>query len=423
MMETANGWPHPEPGDRLADTFDLRGVLGAGGMAVVFDAVDRFLGRRVAIKFPTGRVEAERLLDEAKALGVLHVPGLPTVHGLRFEGAAPFLVMEFVRGMSLEEHLDLRRRAGRPYDVPEALEILAGLVEALRAVHDAGLAHLDVKPANVILSGSRAVLVDFGLARPVFSGSSGDSIVGTPAYIAPEIVRGAVPPGGAARADLYELGVTAFELLSGTLPFDGDTVSDVLEQHVNATPPDLLELRPELPVALCGLVDELLAKEPARRPTGMEELQWRLREIAAAHADGGVFEPRVLVVDDDPDMLELVVSWAGDWLPGAQLHVAEDGDDALGAIGEHDFDLAIVDLAIPGVSGIELVMYLRGAPRRTPPEVIVVSGRASDHDRRLLREIGVEHVLAKGPALERELARRVRVVRGEIARRSAPPVP
>lgn len=405
----SSSYDRPRDGDQLSGNFEIVGTLGEGMYGIVLEALDFRLGRRVALKYPLHDSAAQRLVEEGEALAALRHDGLPTVFGLYFHEDIPFLALERVLGLTLERHMEVRRARRHPFTIDEALEILASAADALCAIHGAGLAHRDVKPDNIILSGRRLILVDLGLALPEVRAQEEDAIVGTPAYMAPETVMQTVSRGAAHLADLYAFGVMAYELLTGRLPFDAPSVGRLLEQHVRSPAPKLEHGRLDAPRALSELVHDLMQKRPEDRPPDMEEVRVRLLEIrrqARALKEAPV---AVLVVDDDEDMTDLIRVWLDAWLPDAEVVVAEDGEVARDRIAERRFDLVLVDLAMPRMNGIELIMFLQGTRRDDPPEIFCVSGRARDSDRELLRTLGVRRVVEKGDRLEADLYELVRL--------------
>ena len=154
------------PGDLVGGTYEILRVIGEGGMGQVFEAEDRTLHRRVAIKVGWPEGDARALRMEAQALSALRHPSMVTIHHLVHEGGIDFVVMERIYGVSLATHISRRRAAKQPFTIGEVVHVLAELADGLAVVHGAGLAHRDVKPANVMLAPKeRVVLMDFGLSR------------------------------------------------------------------------------------------------------------------------------------------------------------------------------------------------------------------------------------------------------------------
>ncbi|MCO6456142.1 MAG: serine/threonine protein kinase, partial [Pirellulaceae bacterium] len=202
-----------EPPDRPGllgrlDHYEILDVHGSGGMAVVFRAYDPKLARQVAIKMLAPELAerpaaGERFLREARAMALVRHPHVVTIHGIEDRGPLPYLVMEFVQGITLQERIDARQ----PFDLAETLRIGQQIAEGLAAAHALGLVHRDIKPANILLEGDRGQvkIADFGLAQAAreAGGELSREIVGTPQYMPPEQARGEVPDQ---RGDLFSLG-------------------------------------------------------------------------------------------------------------------------------------------------------------------------------------------------------------------------
>jgi hypothetical protein len=222
--------------------YTITGELGRGAMGVVYRATDPALERPVAIKVIAARTgvvplsgeELEtRFLREARVAARINHPGVVTVHDAGREGNSLYLVMELVEGESLSDRLARRRFPS----APEALEIVAQVADALGAAHALGVVHRDVKPGNIMLTrGGRVKVADFGVAKAI--GEQTDltrtgTVIGSPAYMAPEQVRGQVLDG---RADLFSLGVVLYELLLRRKPFPADTVTTLIYQILHDDP-------------------------------------------------------------------------------------------------------------------------------------------------------------------------------------------
>jgi serine/threonine protein kinase len=266
------------PGRLLDGRYRLGGVLGSGGAAEVIRAVDERLDRAVAVKLFRGDVadQLQRHEDEMRTLARLAHAGLVTVFdaGTDDETKRPYLVMQLVEGNTLAEAL----RRG-PLPALRTAQIGASLADALAYVHEQGLVHRDVKPANVLIGAdARVHLADFGIARIVDSAHvtrTGD-VLGTPAYFAPEQVSGEEvgPP-----ADVYALGLMLLECLTGRREYDGTSIEVAMAR---------LTRPPEIPTSLPGIWQDLLAgmtaRDPASRVTA-EQAAERLRRITAGGDD------------------------------------------------------------------------------------------------------------------------------------------
>lgn len=281
------------PKDSLVDTvvdgrYHVRSRLARGGMSTVYLATDQRLERDVALKvlYPHLAEDQhflERFEQEAKSAARLshpHVVGvLDQGVGDSQEHVLAYLVMEYVPGKTLrrllQEHGRLTPR--------QALAMLDPVIEGLGAAHDAGLIHRDVKPENVLLAERGGIkIADFGLARAVSAGTSTGTLVGTAAYLPPELVTGGAAD---ARSDIYSAGIMLFELLTGTQPYQGDTPIQVAFQHVNSRVQPPSELVPGLAEDLDELVLWCTAVDPEERPIDGNALLGELRHIRTTLSD------------------------------------------------------------------------------------------------------------------------------------------
>jgi serine/threonine-protein kinase len=258
----------------------------------VYRAVDLMLDRPVAIKVLHPRLAsrrdlAERFRSEALTLARLSHPNIATLYSFHQEGDASLMVMEFVRGRTLDA---LIREHGR-MSPDDALPLFFQALDGIEHAHALGVIHRDLKGSNVMCGESGVVKVmDFGIARALGSPglTQGDHPVGTPEYMPPEQVRAEEID---ARADVYALGALLFKMLAGRLPFTGKSHFDVLRAQVEEAPPALREVVPELPAALDAVVARALAKSPAERFQSVAELRQALeaafgREAPASGEDG-----------------------------------------------------------------------------------------------------------------------------------------
>src|SRR5262245_20019350 len=259
----------PDEIGRLGGYRVLR-VLGSGGMGIVFLAEDIRLQRRVALKVMKPDVASkpgakERFLREARAGAALAHQNIVTVYQVDEVGGVPFLAMQYLQGMSLEERLT----SAGPVGVREVLRLGRQIALGLATAHEHGLIHRDIKPANLWLEpgpeGQLKVL-DFGLARAAEDQAhltQSGAVVGTPAYMAPEQVKSEpVDP----RTDLFSLGVVLYRSCTGHLPFPGRNAFEVVATLATTQAPPVRQLRPAVPAALADLVMQLLSKDPAGRP-------------------------------------------------------------------------------------------------------------------------------------------------------------
>jgi eukaryotic-like serine/threonine-protein kinase len=409
-----------EIGEIVAGSYEIRSVLGEGGMGRVYGAHDLSLSRRVAIKASWPLVEKSLLLKEAQAIASIRHPGMIDVYGTGTHRGISYLVMEFLYGVDLESFLAKRRSDTAPFDVREALDVIIPVADALAAVHRSGIAHRDVKPGNIMLTpNGRIVLMDFGLFRPE---NAGDAVIsGTPEYMAPESTKKDVDPRNAFYLDTYALGITAYELLTGEVPFEGETPVETLMLHGRLPTPNLRDARPDVPRRLASLVSEMLAKDPLDRPPSMEAVVFRLRAVREA-LEAPVAQQKftVLVVDDDPALGKLLGMYAQRALPDASVAVVEDAERALLSVRERPPDAMLLDLHMPRMNGIELCMMMRGAHLADQCAIIAVSAGAREADIDLLRQLGITRFVPKGGELGARLTPQLRELFDAWQRARAP---
>jgi hypothetical protein len=276
--------PPSQPGSlgRL-DHYEVLGVVGKGGMGVVLRARDTKLERVVAIKVLAAPLAAcgtarRRFAREARAAAAVRDEHVIDIHAVCDDPALPYLVMEYVEGCTLEALL----HRGGPPGVQEVLRIGLQVASGLAAAHQQGLVHRDVKPANILLENGvqRVKLTDFGLARAADDASLTQSgvIAGTPLYMAPEQARGEPVD---ARTDLFSLGSVLYELCTGRPAFRGPTAVAVLRRVCREAARPIREVNPDVPEALCRLIERLHAKKPADRPASAQEVAELLTGLLA----------------------------------------------------------------------------------------------------------------------------------------------
>jgi serine/threonine-protein kinase len=257
------------------DRYEIIAELGRGAMGVVYQARDPQLERVVALKTlrrdlglppeELGELK-KRFYQEAKAAGRLIHPNLVAIYDVVEVDDVPYMVMEYVDGCTLAEVI----RSDGPLPPERAVPIAVQVCGALHYAHACGVIHRDIKPGNILLdAGGTAKVSDFGIARLAGSQATRTGVLlGTPAYMAPETLGGRPADG---RSDLFSLGVSLYEALTGSNPFSSDDLTVVLARIVNETPPPTRERNPTVPPALDEVLARALAKRPEDRQTGARE--------------------------------------------------------------------------------------------------------------------------------------------------------
>ena len=266
-------------GRELDGRYLIRARIARGGMATVYEALDSRLDRTVALKvMHPSLAEDDAFVDrfrrEAKAAASLSHPHVVAVHDQGTTDGLPYLVMEFVAGRTLRDVLNQHGRLS----APQALAVLEPVLEALGAAHTAGFVHRDVKPENILISDDgRVKVTDFGLARAVTAATATQGLlIGTVAYLSPEHVE---QGSSDARSDVYGAGICLFEMLTGSVPFAGDSPLSVAYQHVNTDVPRPSSLVPDIDADVDDLVEIATRRDPAQRYADCAEFTERVRSV------------------------------------------------------------------------------------------------------------------------------------------------
>lgn len=298
----------------ISGRYQLTKLIGSGGMADVYVAHDSVLGRKVAIKVLNEELAAnkkfsQRFKQEAKSASSMDHPNIVQVldagettetdeNGVKHTYA--FLVMEYVDGLELSKLV-----ARGPLKVPEAIRVTKELLSAVEFAHNKGIVHRDIKPDNIMLTRAGKVKVlDFGIARAAAETfddiATTTSILGTAAYFSPEQAQGQKVD---IRTDIYAIGIVLFEMLTGKIPFTGDTAVAVAHQHIHAHPPAPSSINPKVSLALDQVVFTALAKDKADRFQTTAEFGRELRLTEAAKATAPKAVKAQPVVENDVDSL------------------------------------------------------------------------------------------------------------------------
>lgn len=258
----------------LNKRYKLLAPLGAGGMAVVYRAQDLSLGRLVAVKILRENLTGDpeflaRFQQEARAAANLTHPNIVTVHDFGRDGGRYYIVMEYIEGQDLKAQI----KAGAPFKVERALDLIIQICAGIGYAHRAGLVHCDVKPQNILVTpDGRVKITDFGIARALASlhpGETTDVVWGSPQYYSPEQAAGEAPTPA---SDVYSIGIVMYEMLAGRLPFVASTQQALAMMHLREEPPLLTLFNAAVPQTLERIVHKVMAKEPSARYRTADQL-------------------------------------------------------------------------------------------------------------------------------------------------------
>jgi serine/threonine protein kinase len=272
--------------------YEVLELLGQGGMSAVYKANDPNLKRVVAVKLIHAHLSnnqdfLRRFEEEATAVAQLRHPNIVQVFDYSHEDETYYMVLEFVPGETLQARLHRLNQAGRRMPAEEAVRYALDVCDAVDYAHKRGMVHRDIKPANIMLDiHGHAILMDFGIAKIVGSQThtATGAVVGTAMYMSPEMIQGESPDP---RSDIYSLGVTLFEALSGQPPFKADSAMTLMMMHLNDPLPNLHKLVPDVPDILIGVIEKALAKRREDRFQSAAEMT-RALKVALGRIQSGV---------------------------------------------------------------------------------------------------------------------------------------
>ncbi|PKO06275.1 MAG: hypothetical protein CVU41_07525 [Chloroflexi bacterium HGW-Chloroflexi-3] len=271
-------------GQTLSGRYKIEALLGQGGMSAVYKAYDPNLKRVVAVKLVHSHLSSDqefvkRFEEEASVVASLRHPNIVQVYDFNTDQGINYMIMEFVPGETLQERLKRLNESNRRMSLEEALKITINICDALSYAHKRGMVHRDIKPANIMLDvNNQAILMDFGIVK-ILGGSSHTvtgAVMGTARYMPPEVVRS--EPADQ-RSDIYALGITLYEMLSGKPPFEANSVMTVMMMHLNDPVPDIRPLRTDLDPQLVPVLMKVLAKDRNQRYSSTDEFSAALKRI------------------------------------------------------------------------------------------------------------------------------------------------
>lgn len=275
-------------GKTISNRYIVEEILGQGGMSSVYKGTDPNLKRVVAIKVIHPHLSSnsdfvQRFEEEAAAVAQLRHHGIIQVYDFNRDDDLYYMILEFVPGETLQDHLKRLNDSGRKLSHSQAIEYMASICDAVDYAHQRGMIHRDIKPANLMLTTTgQVILMDFGIAKIVGGTrhTATGAVVGTAMYMSPEQIKGEQPDR---RTDVYSLGVTLFEMVSGRPPFDANSAMTLMMMHINDPIPNIKSLNPEVPDALVAIINKALAKDPNNRYQTTAQMAAALRNALSAN--------------------------------------------------------------------------------------------------------------------------------------------
>ena len=418
LRDSEQGRELPAIGDVVGGVYRILGELGRGAMGVVLVAFDLQLHRKVAIRFVNAASFDEdlrhRFVQEARAMALVSHPNVLAIHAFGEHGTMPYFVMELVDGQTVEGWL---ARSDRSTNLDEALAILNDVCEGVSAIHAAGTVHCDLKPSNVLLDNRLRVRVaDMGLAAPYMAGGVTKVIAGTPEYMAPELTFDSEQPASPS-SDVYALGCMAYELLTGSLPFDAPSSLAIMVKHATEKPEAPSHRRPGLPGAFDNVILTALAKRPQDRPASADLFRRSLKEARSASV-----EPvRILVAEDDPDFRDLLALKLGMEFPDADILCVDNGRALVDAFLDKPASVVMIDLQMPVLDGVAVTALLRARPEAKNVPIIVMTASGGPQEWKLLSSLGADRFLVKPVNLDDVVTTLRNAVRERASNPPAPP--
>ncbi|MFN8529116.1 MAG: protein kinase [Anaerolineae bacterium] len=374
----------------LKHRYEIQDLLGEGSTAAVYKALDRKLGRIVALKVLLPHVKEttrKRFFQEALAVAQLNHPNIMAIYDSDEDDGAQFLVVEYVQGDSLSKYI--------PSPPEKVVDLGRQIALALQYAHDRQIIHRDVKPANIMVTPTGQVkIMDLGLALPREAKrvTADGMIIGTPAYLSPEQAQGMALDH---RTDIYSLGVVIYEMATGQLPFSTDDIPALLLQHVKQPPPPPRLHNNAISPQFEAVILKSLEKNPARRFQSMEALAAALagsklttgeqmgsrnptQPMRPAVLDQRIATQtvRVVLADDHTILRRALMSMLAERDDVLVIGEASDGEAAVAKVLETNPDVLILDLNMPGKGGLDVLPDIREKAPNT--KVLVLTGRDED---------------------------------------------
>ncbi|MBN2803826.1 MAG: protein kinase [Deltaproteobacteria bacterium] len=426
----------------LEGKYRLLTELGRGSMGTVFLAEDTFLKRKVAVKFLLP--ELSHMLDcsirfkkEAIAMAAIRNENVAQIYSYGEDRGNPYFVMEYLEGDTIEYLIDAHNRRGFFIPLSDAVDIMIQILMGVSSIHRADAVHRDIKPGNIMLESEtlRSVIMDFGLVRNIKVEDDVKTLAGTPAYIAPELIDGTSAASPSHLTDIYSIGATFYELLTGSIPFNGKSWVEILQKHMAEIPEFPSVKRPGLPTVFDDILLKAMSKVPRERYETCDDMLDDILAITefpeeetrsslvpqaavrrrgstggyravsrgriSSHPTGGFrvtpshTRGRLLVADSDPEFRTKIHDSAKAAVPSCRIYSATDGIMAMDMIKSVKPHLLIINLKLQEMSGFEIIASLIGDPDFNDMEIIAITENSGTKDANLLKGMGINHFWSK----------------------------
>lgn len=351
-------------GSYLADRYEILDKIGTGGMSDVYKAMDHILGREVAVKvlkqeFAEDVTFVTKFRSEAQSAAGLEHPNIVNIYDVGSENGMYYIVMEYVEGITLKTYIEKKGQL----NFKEAISIAIQVGRGIEAAHNKGIIHRDIKPQNIIISTEGKVKVtDFGIARATSSNTIHADVMGSVHYASPEQARNGYVDG---KSDIYSLGIVMYEMVTGRVPFDGDTTVAVALQHLQEEMVAPSAYAPELPISLEKIILKCTMKSPDRRYAAIEDLLLDLKKaLVSPNEDfvtmGSAEEVEKTRVISPEEQEQIKEGLAGDADEEDELMDDEDDEDEGPVNPKLDKAITIMGIAA-AVIIIAIVIYIVGS--------------------------------------------------------------
>ncbi|MCP3957850.1 MAG: protein kinase [bacterium] len=372
-------------GESLTDRYQIRRLLGSGGMADVYEAWDGELEEAIAIKvLHPGIAGQEGMIERFKkeiklARKVVH-PNVCRTYDFGSSEELKFVTMELLAGSTLDE----LTRGKEPLDLDVKIGMFREILSGLEAAHQLGIIHRDLKPQNVMVTpDGHPVIMDFGIARELHTTevtTTTSDLIGTPAYMAPERLLGNQADH---RTDIYSLGVVLYELATGKRPFSGITVFDMAQNQLSVDPPNPTAIEPNVPGWLEQMILRMLAKSPEDRFQNVGEVLAYLPQSDRIKT--------VLLVDDDSTMVKIVGVHLNQ--AGFSVVTARDGAEGIQILLAKEPDLLCLDFKMPQMDGFQVADYLKRQGVKVP--IFMLTAIQDPQYKKQAARLGIEQFFTK----------------------------